>query len=43
MDYIVEMGAKPSAKIDGLAEAQKQGQNEADERWAGQKLGFVRC
>ncbi|MDX6383099.1 MAG: hypothetical protein QOK48_672 [Blastocatellia bacterium] len=34
MDFIVEMEAKSSAKIDALAEAQKQGQKDADERWA---------
>ena len=34
MDFIVETEAKSSAKIDALAEAQKQGQKEADERWA---------
>ena len=34
MDFIVETEAKSSAKIDALAEAQKQGQKEADQRWA---------
>ena len=34
MDFIVEMEAKSSATIDALAEAQKQGQKDADERWA---------
>ncbi|MDX6445958.1 MAG: hypothetical protein QOH71_3032 [Blastocatellia bacterium] len=34
MDFIVEMEAKSSAKIDALAEAQKQGRQDADERWA---------
>jgi len=34
MDFIVETEAKSSAKIDALAEAQKQGQEEADQRWA---------
>ena len=34
MDFIVETEAKSSAKIDALAEAQKQGQSEADQRWA---------
>ena len=34
MDFIVETEAKSSAKIDALAEAQKRGQKEADERWA---------
>lgn len=34
MDFIVETEAKSSAKIDALAEAQKQGQKDADERWA---------
>jgi hypothetical protein len=34
MDFIVDMEAKSSAKIDALAEAQKQGQKDADERWA---------
>ena len=33
MDFIVETEAKSSAKIDALAEAQKQGQSEADQRW----------
>ena len=33
MDFIVETEAKSSAKIDALAEAQKQGQKDADERW----------
>jgi len=36
MDFIVEVEAKSSAKIDALAEAQKQGRErwrEADERW----------
>jgi len=34
MDFIVETEAKSSAKIDALAEAQKQGQKAADQRWA---------
>jgi hypothetical protein len=34
MGFMVEMTAKSSAKIDALAEAQKQGQKDADERWA---------
>lgn len=34
MDFIFETEAKSSAKIDALAEAQKQGQKEADQRWA---------
>jgi hypothetical protein len=34
MDFIVEMEAKSSAKIDALAEAHKQGQKDADERRA---------
>ena len=34
MEFIVETEAKSSAKIDALAEAQKQGQKDADERWA---------
>jgi hypothetical protein len=34
MDFIVEMEAKSSAKIEALAEAQKQGQKDADERRA---------
>src|ERR1700716_172522 len=34
MDFIVETEAKSSAKIDALAEAQTQGQKDADERWA---------
>ena len=33
MDFIVETEAKSSAKIDALAEAQKQGQSEAGQRW----------
>ncbi|MDX6403861.1 MAG: hypothetical protein QOH70_1316 [Blastocatellia bacterium] len=34
MEFIVEMEAKSSAKIDAMTEAQKQGQKEADERRA---------
>jgi hypothetical protein len=34
MDFIVETETKSSAKIDALAEAQKEGQKNADERWA---------
>ena len=34
MDFIVETDAKSSVKIYALAEAQKQGQKDADERWA---------
>jgi len=34
MNFIVEMEAKSSAKIDALAEAQKQTDARADERWA---------
>ena len=33
MDFIVEMEAKSSAKIDALAEAQKEAHKEAEERW----------
>jgi hypothetical protein len=34
MEFIVEMEARSSAKIDAMAEARKQGQKETDERWA---------
>ena len=34
MDFIVETEARSSAKIYALAEAQKQGQKDADKRWA---------
>lgn len=33
MDFIVEMEAKSSAKIDALTQAQKEGQAEAEDRW----------
>ena len=33
MDFIVEMEAKSSAKIDALTQAQKEGQAEAENRW----------
>src|SRR5438445_12297505 len=33
MDFIVEMETKSSAKIDALAEAQKEAHKEAEERW----------
>ena len=33
MDFIIEMQAKSSAKIDALAQAQKHDQKEAEERW----------
>ena len=33
MDFIVEQQAQSSAKIDTLAEAQKEAQKEAEERW----------
>ena len=33
MNFIVDMEAKSSAKIDALAEAQKESQKEANERW----------
>ena len=33
MDFIVEMEAKSSAKMDALTQAQKEGQAEADQRW----------
>jgi hypothetical protein len=34
MGFMVEMTAKSCAKIYALAEAQKQGQKDADDRWA---------
>jgi len=33
MNFIIEMEAKSSAKIDALAEAQKEDHKEAEERW----------
>lgn len=33
MDFIVEMEAKSSAKIDALTQAQKEAQAESEERW----------
>ena len=33
MDFIIEMQAKSSAKIDALAQAQKHDHKQAEERW----------
>src|SRR5437016_4098389 len=40
MDFIVEMEAKSSAKIDALAEAQKADHKEAEQRWARTEEGI---
>lgn len=34
IEFIIDQEAKSSAKIDDLIETQKQGQRDADERWA---------
>src|SRR5438045_4727057 len=40
IDFIVEQEAKSSAKIDALAEAQKQAQKGAEERWGRTEEGI---